>query len=94
MMPNPKQIQQLQARLMKIQEDLGKETVKNNPNQKGGQSQIGSTAVRSVDANPNAQLDPLQSDRALPPPEFREAQRQFTSSPPRKISVMVIASLS
>ena len=27
MMPNPKQLQQLQARLMKIQEQLGKETV-------------------------------------------------------------------
>ena len=27
MMPNAKQIQQLQAKLMKVQEDLGKETV-------------------------------------------------------------------
>lgn len=61
-----------------------RQTVKKTPPQKGAKSQIGSSAVRNVDLNPNTRVDPLQSDRALPPPEFRDAQRQFTTPQGKK----------
>ena len=40
-----------------------------------------SQAVRQVEAGPNQQRDPLQGGITSPPPEFRDAQRRFTSEP-------------
>jgi hypothetical protein len=54
-----------------------------NMSKKGTTSQIPNAGIRRIDRDPNAPPEPLQVDRALPPPEFREAQRQFTSPPPK-----------
>ncbi len=52
---------------------------RNNPDKRGVPAIIPGARLRPIDTNPNAVLDSLQIDRALPPPEFREAQRQFTA---------------
>jgi collagen type III alpha len=81
----PEQWQQFLKDARNYQDMLRRrEAANKSSNQKGAMSQIGSTAVRSVDGNPGAQVDPLQADRAPPPPEFREPQRQFTTNPPGK----------
>ena len=51
----------------------------NKLNQKADKSHIGNTALRPIDLSPSQQVDPLQSGQAPPPPEFRDAQRQFTN---------------
>ena len=53
---------------------------KNLTNIKGKTApQIQGTQLRPIDINPNAQIESLQTDRALPPPEFRDAQRRFST---------------
>lgn len=49
--------------------------------QKGTTSKLGSLNPQEVKTDPNAVLDPLQSGRALPPPEFRLPQKRFTTQP-------------
>jgi collagen type III alpha len=55
-----------------------KVSAKTANNLKGGNSQIPNAPLRPIDVNRNAQIESLQSDRALPPPEFRDAQNRFT----------------
>ncbi len=43
-----------------------------------GKNVLPSQAPRQVRQGPNATRDPLNLGQALPPPEFRQAQRQFT----------------
>ena len=50
-----------------------------NPNKKGGTSLLPSTRPEPIEFNPSGVSDPLNTDRAQPPPEFREAVRQFTT---------------
>ena len=57
MMPNPKQIQQLQARLMKVQEDLGKETVEASVGGVVTVTMTGHHEVRAIKIDPAA-VDP------------------------------------
>ena len=57
MMPNPKQIQQLQARLTKIQEDLGKETVEASVGGVVKVTMTGHHEVRAIKIDPAA-VDP------------------------------------
>jgi collagen type III alpha len=67
------------------QERSNRQTMEVNGSKKKGQtSQLPGTGLRQIDGKPNEQVDTLQADRALPPPEFRDAQRQFTTSPPGK----------
>lgn len=49
----------------------------------GGTSKIGSSGPRTVQGSPSG-LDPAAAGRPLPPPEYREAQRFFTTRPGRK----------
>jgi DNA-binding YbaB/EbfC family protein len=58
MMPNPKQIQQLQARLMKIQEELGNETV---------EASVG--GVVTVTMNGHHEVQAIKIDAAAVDPE-------------------------
>jgi hypothetical protein len=53
----------------------------NNAFQRGITHDLPSAPVREVDLNKSDQIDPLSVDRAQPPPEFRDAQRQFTATP-------------
>jgi hypothetical protein len=48
---------------------------------RSGSSLLPSTGPRQVGASPDARSDDLSGAQALPPPEFREAQRIFTSRP-------------
>ena len=49
------------------------------PNQaQGTTNKLITTGPRPIGSQPNAQVDPLQSGRPLPPPEFRESQNEFT----------------
>ena len=57
MMPNPKQIQQLQAKLMKVQEDLGKETVEASVGGVVTVTMTGHHEVRAIKIDPAA-VDP------------------------------------
>jgi DNA-binding YbaB/EbfC family protein len=57
MMPNAKQIQQLQARLMKVQEDLGKETVEASVGGVVTVTMTGHHEVRAIKIDPAA-VDP------------------------------------
>jgi DNA-binding YbaB/EbfC family protein len=57
MMPNQKQIQQLQARLMKVQEDLGKETVEASVGGVVTVTMTGHHEVRAIKIDPAA-VDP------------------------------------
>jgi hypothetical protein len=50
-----------------------------NPNRKGVASALPNAPVREVDRGQSNPLEILQADLALPPPEFRDAQRQFTN---------------
>lgn len=43
-----------------------------------GPGQLGSVAPRAVNQGPGATRDPLDLGQALPPPEFRRAQQNFT----------------
>jgi hypothetical protein len=75
----------------KYQDSIGRQQPSDNrlrdkkisQNQKGQAAKGTDNRVRTVDGNPR-QADPLLTDRALPPPEFRDAYRQFTTSPPGK----------
>lgn len=60
------------------------ETARKIPNQRGTGSLIPGASLRAVDANPSAATDPLNIDSAPVPPEFRNAQRQFTTNPSGK----------
>ena len=68
MQPNQKMIQQLQAKLMKIQEDLGNETVEASVGGVVTVVMTGHHEVRSVKIDPEA-VDPSDG-------EMREEQRQ------------------
>jgi DNA-binding YbaB/EbfC family protein len=57
MMPNAKQIQQLQAKLMKVQEDLGKETVEASVGGVVTVTMTGHHEVRAIKIDPAA-VDP------------------------------------
>ena len=57
MMPNQKQIQQLQAKLMKVQEDLGKETVEASVGGVVTVTMTGHHEVRAIKIDPEA-VDP------------------------------------
>ena len=57
MMPNQKQIQQLQAKLMKVQEDLGKETVEASVGGVVTVTMTGHHEVRAIKIDPAA-VDP------------------------------------
>jgi hypothetical protein len=48
----------------------------------GGTSLLPGQGLRQVGQGPNRLTDPLESLHVLPPPEFSDAHRRFTSSPP------------
>src|SRR5262249_9929152 len=55
-----------------------------NPQQaKGQKSVLPTTSVRPIGGQPEAQVDPLLASRPLPPPEFREAQSDYTKRLPK-----------
>jgi hypothetical protein len=70
-------------RLLRAQEAA----LKNPKNQAKGTTSniVTSPGPRPIGSSPNAQVDPLSTNRALPPAEFREAQNKFTErQPPNK----------
>jgi hypothetical protein len=72
--------------VQKYEDALGKMAAQAGPKENlvGGNSQLSSTGPAQLQPNSNRKLDPLDYNRALPPPEFREAQRQFTAGQDKK----------
>lgn len=78
-----KEWQKFAKAMQEYEKDLRKRNVQASAKEGslvGGNSQLGSTGPAQLKANSNRTLDPLDYSRALPPPEFREAQRTFTES--------------
>lgn len=75
------QWQQFLKDAQRYNELLQKTQAAKKATEKGATSQLPSTGPRTVNTNPDVNPDPLLSNRFQPPPEFRDAQRQFTSRP-------------